>query len=85
MQVRSRGLTADIVSVGSRINAVTFERGIIMSDSKINVIEVFDTFYNGNIKDAKESVADMTKAEFIDFLEYARSHGYKPYQVRCLV
>ena len=49
------------------------------------IMEVFESYVNGNTSYAKSKVKLMSKAEFITFLEYARSYGYKPYQLRKLV
>ena len=49
------------------------------------IIATFETYRNGNISDAKATIKKMTKNEFIDFLEYARSFNIMPYQLRLLV
>ena len=46
--------------------------------------EVFDNYINGNIKDARKQVKLMTKAEFVDLIEYARGNGVMPYKLRIL-
>lgn len=49
------------------------------------ITEVFDSYINGNISWVKKKIKRMSKADFIDFLEHARSNGIKPYQLRHLV
>ena len=49
------------------------------------IIEIWESYLNGNISWVKEKIKKMTKAEFIDFLEHARNYGYKPYKLRHLV
>lgn len=52
---------------------------------KMDVTEVFETYINGNISDAKLHIQRMSKAEFIDFIEHARANGVMPYKLRSLV
>lgn len=49
------------------------------------IVLIWESYLNGNISWVKEKVKRMSKAEFIDFLEHARSYGYKPYRLRHLV
>jgi len=49
------------------------------------IYAVLDSYINGNISWVKQKVRLMTKAEFITFLEYARSCGIMPYELQHLV
>ena len=49
------------------------------------IVEVWESYVNGNISWVKNKIRNMTKAEFIDFLEHARSNGVHPYKLRHLV
>ena len=52
------------------------------------VIQIWESYINGNTSEiswALAQIKQMSKADFIDFLEHARSHGVKPYQLRHLV
>lgn len=49
------------------------------------IIEIWESYVNGNIFWAKAKIKRMSKAEFIDFLELARSNGVYPYKLRHLV
>ncbi len=49
------------------------------------IIKVWESYLNGNLSWVKNKIKQMTKADFIDFLELARANGVKPYQLRHLV
>ena len=49
------------------------------------IFKVFEGYANGNISWAKKKIKLMSKAEFITFIEHARSNGVMPYKLRCLV
>jgi len=49
------------------------------------IIEIWESYINGNISWVKKKIKRMSKADFIDFLELARGNGIKPYQLRHLV
>ena len=49
------------------------------------IIQIWEKYLNGNIEWTKKKIKRMSKAEFIDFLELARSYGHKPYKLRHLV
>jgi len=46
------------------------------------IMKIWESYLHGNISWVKSKVRLMSKSEFITFLEYARSSGYKPYQLR---
>jgi hypothetical protein len=52
---------------------------------RLDVVEVFETWINGNISDAKLHIRRMDKAEFLDFIEHARANGIMPYKLRGLL
>lgn len=54
-----------------------------MEEEKI--IEIYESYQNGNIEATKKAIKRMTKAEFLTFIEHARSHGEMPYKLRFLV
>lgn len=52
---------------------------------RFSIEEVYETWMNGNISEAKKHVARMDKVEFIDFIEFCRENGVMPYKIRPLV
>ncbi len=52
---------------------------------RLTVVEVFETYRNGNVTDARKHIKRMSKAQFIDFLEHARGYGVMPHKLRHLV
>ena len=51
----------------------------------MTVQEVYETWINGNISDAKREVKKMSKKKFVDFIECCRCNGVMPYRVRELL
>lgn len=49
------------------------------------IVEIWEKYVNGNISWVKAKIKCMSKADFIDFLELARSNGVYPYKLRHLV
>ncbi len=49
------------------------------------IIQIWESYVDGNISWVKDKIKRMSKADFVDFLELARSNGVYPYKLRHLV
>lgn len=53
--------------------------------NKMTIEEIYETWVNGNITDAKREIKRMTKSEFFEFIKYAHDLGTTFNQIEMLL